>query len=887
MKTKVITGIYVLLGFMAFGQWSTNPAVNNAIYNLSGDQTLPKIGICSDGSIYIACFSNQTGFYNVRLQRLDSQGNELWAHNGLLVFNDSTDSWVSDWDMAVDAADHAILTFSEVENGNWNITAFRISPAGAFAWGNNGIALSNNANFNAAPKVTCTPAGNSIIAWSSGDYITMQKLNSAGLKQWGENGINVTTANQTSWPQLLSVGNDDFIMKYFDDAGSFPYPTRHVYAQRFNSTGTGVWASPALISDAGGIAGFNQIFSFINDGNDGFFIAWHDDRDNNLLSSSFVQHVSSSGQVLFPNDGVEVTTLGGNHHFYPYIACPDGSSDVYVFWNEMNSNQTTNGIYGQKISASGNRVWGNNGIAFIPLSSSTITPWAADKTGEQDVVLFFSEGNSASQDLKAMRISTTGTFVWPGQFVTISSATSSKSQLEMSKFANGQWIVAWADNRTDINDVYAQNFSIEGTIGPYEPTFGNIQGHITLTGGNGNVTQVVVNAGPNSTLPDPLGNYILNVPTGTYNVTASLNSYYPDTVFNVVVLEDQSTNNVDLELISIPTTGFIEGVVDILNGNGNVTETIVSAGTVTTSPDATGYYSMEVGVGLWDVTATLEGYTPQTRSNVSVQPGEITEDIDFQLSLLPVTGFLYGTVEIEGNMASVTVATVNSGTIQVTPDDDGEYLMELPIGENTVIASHPHTLSDTAIVSIEAGGSTNQDFLLMMLRRDMIVTAHDDLGNILNNVSVEITGPEGVYSGEITNDSLVFQQVPFGFYHGEGLLWGIYSGLADTVIDYDNCYVNFVYVISNTDLQKTGKLQIYPNPVSITGNLVINANADGILHIYDSHGRKVSENYLECKNLHIFPVTLLFNYQSISEGIYLLHFTTANDVFMGKIMIVN
>lgn len=66
---------------------------------------------------------------------------------------------------------------------------------------------------------------------------------------------------------------------------------------------------------AGGISAWTQIFSFINDGTDGFYIAWHDDRDNNMLSSVFVQHISSAGTVMFQSNGVEASTLGGKAAF--------------------------------------------------------------------------------------------------------------------------------------------------------------------------------------------------------------------------------------------------------------------------------------------------------------------------------------------------------------------------------------------------------------------------------------------------------------------------------------------------------------------------------------------------------------------------------------------
>ena len=132
--------ILLFLGLMlseisGFAQWSTNPAVNNAICNLSGEQAIPKVATCPNGDTYIGFFSNEAGNYNVRLQRLDALGNILWAPNGILISANPQETWLTDWDMTCDAANHAILAFNDIRTGNTNVVAYRISPAGAFVWG--------------------------------------------------------------------------------------------------------------------------------------------------------------------------------------------------------------------------------------------------------------------------------------------------------------------------------------------------------------------------------------------------------------------------------------------------------------------------------------------------------------------------------------------------------------------------------------------------------------------------------------------------------------------------------------------------------------------------------------------------------------------------------
>ena len=66
-------------------EWSDDPASNLVISDRAGEQVQAKIVPTPDGGAYISWFDNADGGYDVYLQRLDVAGNELWAHNGVLV----------------------------------------------------------------------------------------------------------------------------------------------------------------------------------------------------------------------------------------------------------------------------------------------------------------------------------------------------------------------------------------------------------------------------------------------------------------------------------------------------------------------------------------------------------------------------------------------------------------------------------------------------------------------------------------------------------------------------------------------------------------------------------------------------------------------------------
>ena len=71
----------------AWAQWSSDPSLNLALADkLNNDQVQPKVKPLPNGQWYVSWFDNDPNApgYSVYLQRLDSNGVEQFAHDGLL-----------------------------------------------------------------------------------------------------------------------------------------------------------------------------------------------------------------------------------------------------------------------------------------------------------------------------------------------------------------------------------------------------------------------------------------------------------------------------------------------------------------------------------------------------------------------------------------------------------------------------------------------------------------------------------------------------------------------------------------------------------------------------------------------------------------------------------
>lgn len=561
MKKPIYFLLLALLPLLIQAQWSSNPAENLQLSDLPGEDVISKTAICPNGDVYVGYFTSVSGSYNIWLQRLDHQGNILWDQNGLLISDHPSMSWLTDWDMTADLENHAIMTWQDIRNGgNNNIVAYRISPEGEFVWGEDGLSLSDSPAFDAAPKVSVTASNNAVIAWQSETVIIRHKVSPDGSLLWGEDGITMSGLKNFTWPQLMPVGDDDVIMKYFEDSGPPNAPTRHVFAQRYTSDGSAVWAQPTVISNQGGISAWTQLFPMISDGNDGFYISWHEDRDFTNLYKAYVQHIDQDGNAMFEENGLIVSLNTSMNHFYPQLSKPENDPHIYVLWNEVNGNQNQWGIYGQKVSEAGDLKWGDNGKALLPMGTKALLPQKGLQHGDDIILIYEDYFNSYETSLKAMRLDPNGDFVWEDETVFISSVQSEKIHIDVSDWHQNQWVMSWEDKRSGGNpDIYIQNLLPTGEIGPAAAN-GTLSGTISLINGTADLSLTEIYIGESSTFADADGNYSISVPAGNYDVTA-VNPYAEIALEEDVEISENETTTLDFEL-NVNRTDLIVRAVD-------------------------------------------------------------------------------------------------------------------------------------------------------------------------------------------------------------------------------------------------------------------------------------------------------------------------------------
>jgi len=98
--------------------------------------------------------------------------------------------------------------------------------------------------------------------------------------------------------------------------------------------------------------------------------------------------------------------------------------------------------------------------------------------------------------------------------------------------------------------------------------YGTITGTVFLSGGYGNIENVLINCGVETTNPNENGFYFFNLLPGIYDLTASLTGYETAYLNNIGVFQGQITSNIDMILNFIYTNVIIHIIQD---GTGDFT----------------------------------------------------------------------------------------------------------------------------------------------------------------------------------------------------------------------------------------------------------------------------------------------------------------------------
>jgi len=298
-------------------------------------QTYPRIVTDTHHGAVIA-WEDERGYVSTDIyaQRVDGNGNLLWAANGMPVctYNGVQENFV----MASDDSGGAYFAWQDPRSGGvdyWDIYGQRLNSLGARQWILNGLRVCGAADDQEWPGIMADADG-VIIAWSDSrsagvyDRIYAQRVDPPGNTQWTMDGVlvHVGTGSQLD-PRLASDDAGGAIVAWRDVGGA----DWDVRAQRLDADGVRQWP-PVVVSGAPGDQLAPRI---VPDGSGGAILAWEDRRVGTGEEEIYAQRVDANGNTLWDVDGKAICTAPYGQRHLDLVR--DGTDGGIVTWSDNRS----------------------------------------------------------------------------------------------------------------------------------------------------------------------------------------------------------------------------------------------------------------------------------------------------------------------------------------------------------------------------------------------------------------------------------------------------------------------------------------------------------------------------------------------------------------------
>ncbi|WKZ21632.1 MAG: hypothetical protein QY305_13245 [Candidatus Brocadiaceae baterium WH-1] len=445
----------------AAAAWSSSSKGNTEICTAAGQQSSPLIVSDGAGGAIITWEDARNVHFDIFSQRIDTQGNTLWAKDGIPVCtapeNQTRPKVISDGNGG------AIITWQDIRNGynNSDIYAQRIDAAGKPQWIENGVPVCTAVNAQNSPCIASDGEGGAIIIWQ--DFRTnyadlyAQRITKEGEVLWKKNGDLVCGASGAqSAPVAVDDGKGGVIFAWQDFRRSFA----DIYAQRIDNSGKVLWEKGGVpICTALGHESFQVI---VGNGSEGATIAWIDTRNGN--NDIFAQQIDGNGNIRWKVNGIPVCKKPGNQD-YPVIT-DNGAGGVILSWWDKRSGAY--GIYAQHIDRDGNALWAEDGLA-ISAEKGIQNNVNIVSNGTGGAILTWNDNRKdPAFDVYVQQIDKDGLMQWIGSGVACSTAPDTQCFPVLVTDSAGGVIIAWQDARNRDRsywDIYAQRINKEGSLG--------------------------------------------------------------------------------------------------------------------------------------------------------------------------------------------------------------------------------------------------------------------------------------------------------------------------------------------------------------------------------------------------------------------------------------
>ncbi|MDD5593689.1 MAG: hypothetical protein PHG97_02965 [Candidatus Margulisbacteria bacterium] len=388
-------------------------------------------------------------------QKINSAGVNLWPEEGLPLAPGGRGEEKPAAAVASDG--QLVVVWQDRRSGEFDLYGQKLLADGSPGWAENGVVFCNTTGSVIHQNVSMIDNGQGEIILAFEDarsgYLNIyaQKINRQGTLLWGKNAIPLARvkADQIN-PQLVPDGAGGAIVAWEDQRD--PNFTK-IYGQRISSQGKKVWEGGSL--SLAKIDSRQTAPVIVSDNAGGAIVTWQDERDPLSLKDIYGQRVSGSGQLLWGKSGLPVCTENGDQA--DAAAISDGGG-VVIAWTDYRRGERNPDIYAQRLDISGKPLWEKGGLLVCGAPDVQKAP-ALSKDKEGGTIIAWTDKGGGSYDIYAQRVNSEGKTLWLADGIPISQSPRTQQNPVISN-----QVIVWEDYRLGNWDIFANSVSLQGKL---------------------------------------------------------------------------------------------------------------------------------------------------------------------------------------------------------------------------------------------------------------------------------------------------------------------------------------------------------------------------------------------------------------------------------------
>jgi len=411
-------------------------------------QQNPSISIGGNGNFVIVWVDIRNGVDDIYAQRYSSDSTPIGTNFKVNNDQESTRQWSPS--ISLGDTGNFVITWKD-EGKDYGICAQRYSSDGTAIGSNFKVDDHPEGGNSLYPSISTGRIGDFVITWAhTRDYgIYAQRYSHDGTALGTNFKVNNDPESGYSlFPSISTDSSGNFAITWVEERN---INKGDIYVKRYSSDGTELGKS-LKVNDDQDVARQAKPSISVNDGGN-FVITWLDTRNgnNDIYAQRYSSDGASLGMNFKVNDNQECTWCNS-----PSISIDDTSNFVITWDGDTD-------VLAQRYSSDGSARGTNFKVNDDQGSTTQMNP-SICLARKGDFVIAWEDYRNGDYDIYLQRYGDTGSLLGNNFKVNDDRGSARQKDSSISFDGIGGFVMTWLDERNGDADIYAQRYSVDGTM---------------------------------------------------------------------------------------------------------------------------------------------------------------------------------------------------------------------------------------------------------------------------------------------------------------------------------------------------------------------------------------------------------------------------------------